>query len=524
MVACGLSAGLAGFVPPAAADVVHVPVDASTIQAGIELAETGDEVVVADGVYTGAGNRNVDFLGRAITVRSANGPANCVVDGGSVVGRHGFVFGTGEGGASRLEGFTIRNFVAIDDGAGVQALGAAPTIVNCVFEACEVLDGNGGALATSGDGILVEGCVFTMNKALRGGALWVEGGGNVVRDCEFESNTALIRGGAASGSGTFVDCRFTGNEVVAEPYVSFFGAGGAVAGTGGLLVLDGCTFEHNSVSALDAALGGAVSSISAIGVEATRCVFRDNAATATEAGFREGLGGAIYSFNAGIRVHGCVFVANRVDGDPRCGPAICHDGDDFEAVNCTVAFNYAEPADDAASVGVDTFAGAVEVVNCVMHGILACGLEIALGQGAADVRYSSIDCVTPGTGNIFGDPMLTDDGHLAPGSPCIDSGSNAAVPPGLTIDIDGDARRQDDPGTPDTGEGAAPIVDMGADEFAAAVCPGDVDGNGDIGFGDVLAVLAAWGPCEACPEDVDGDGDAGFGDVLAILAGWGPCG
>ena len=54
-------------------------------------------------------------------------------------------------------------------------------------------------------------------------------------------------------------------------------------------------------------------------------------------------------------------------------------------------------------------------------------------------------------------------------------------------------------------------------------CPGDVDGSGDVGFPDLLAVLAAWGPCEDCPEDLDGSGDVGFGDLLIVLAAWGPC-
>ena len=52
----------------------------------------------------------------------------------------------------------------------------------------------------------------------------------------------------------------------------------------------------------------------------------------------------------------------------------------------------------------------------------------------------------------------------------------------------------------------------------------DVDGDGLVGFGDVLAVLAAWGTCPAppmaCPADVDGDAAVGFGDILAVLAAW----
>lgn len=48
--------------------------------------------------------------------------------------------------------------------------------------------------------------------------------------------------------------------------------------------------------------------------------------------------------------------------------------------------------------------------------------------------------------------------------------------------------------------------------------PGDVNGDGQVDFSDLLAVLAAWGPCDACPEDVDGSGAVDFADLLAVLA------
>ncbi len=37
-------------------------------------------MLVADGIYTGEGNRDIDFLGKAITVRSENGPESCIID------------------------------------------------------------------------------------------------------------------------------------------------------------------------------------------------------------------------------------------------------------------------------------------------------------------------------------------------------------------------------------------------------------------------------------------------------------
>ncbi len=59
------------------------------------------------------------------------------------------------------------------------------------------------------------------------------------------------------------------------------------------------------------------------------------------------------------------------------------------------------------------------------------------------------------------------------------------------------------------------------------LCPEDVDFDWEIGFADLLAVLAAWSPDEECiprrREDIDGDCKVGFSDLLRVLAAWGPC-
>ena len=54
------------------------PFDA--IQEGINGATTGSSVLVADGLYSGEGNRDLSFLGKKIDVRSVNGPENCTID------------------------------------------------------------------------------------------------------------------------------------------------------------------------------------------------------------------------------------------------------------------------------------------------------------------------------------------------------------------------------------------------------------------------------------------------------------
>lgn len=59
--------------------------------------------------------------------------------------------------------------------------------------------------------------------------------------------------------------------------------------------------------------------------------------------------------------------------------------------------------------------------------------------------------------------------------------------------------------------------------FDPCPCPEDLNGDGVVSFPDVLALLAAWGPCTGCPEDLDGDLTVGFGDLILILTAWGPC-
>ena len=54
-------------------------------------------------------------------------------------------------------------------------------------------------------------------------------------------------------------------------------------------------------------------------------------------------------------------------------------------------------------------------------------------------------------------------------------------------------------------------------------CPGDIDGSGEIGVNDLLALISAWGPCGGCDADIDGNGSVGVNDLLALISAWGPC-
>jgi murein tripeptide amidase MpaA len=64
-----------------------------------------------------------------------------------------------------------------------------------------------------------------------------------------------------------------------------------------------------------------------------------------------------------------------------------------------------------------------------------------------------------------------------------------------------------------------------AEWSAEGVIIGDLNGDGSVGIGDLLMLLAEWGPCPdppaECPADLDGDGNVGINDLLILLANWG---
>ena len=91
----------------ASAETYPVPDNYGTIQEALGACQNGDTVIVRDGIWSGTDNRNLDFSGIALTLRSENGPADCIIDcKGS--GR-GFYFHNGETSDSIVDGFTIIN-------------------------------------------------------------------------------------------------------------------------------------------------------------------------------------------------------------------------------------------------------------------------------------------------------------------------------------------------------------------------------------------------------------------------------
>ncbi|MEN6423899.1 MAG: right-handed parallel beta-helix repeat-containing protein [Phycisphaerales bacterium] len=101
-----------------------------TIQAGIDLANNGDTILVAAGSYPGPGNQDIDFFGRSIILRSSSGKDRTVIDcQGS--GR-AFHFHSGEMASTAVIGFTIQNGRA-DGGGAVRIERSSPRLEACGF-------------------------------------------------------------------------------------------------------------------------------------------------------------------------------------------------------------------------------------------------------------------------------------------------------------------------------------------------------------------------------------------------------
>jgi hypothetical protein len=176
---------------PVWATILNVPsISYPTIQSAIDVAINGDKIVVADGIYTGTDNRDIDFLGKAITVCSENGPVNCVIDcQGSIGDEHrGFYFHSGETSSAVLDGFTIKNGYKYP-GAGIYCSDSDPIIKNCEItgNTAEWLNGVGGGCYFSNSFAEIINCQITFNSAIGtipyngwGGGIGIETNSNIV--------------------------------------------------------------------------------------------------------------------------------------------------------------------------------------------------------------------------------------------------------------------------------------------------------------------------------------------------------
>lgn len=285
----------------------------ATIQDAIDDVVDTDIIELASGTFDGTGNRDVDFSGKAVTIRSQSGdPTDVTIDcGGSEFDSHrAFWFHTGEGSSSVLQNITIVNgYVTDGNGGAILIEGASPTIDGCVLGSNIVAGANalGGALYCSGGTwISITGCRFIGNTAGdeftdgRGGAIALFGvdAGDVI-DCFIgPGNYAGTRGGGvyvAGGNIHFAGCTITNN---AAP------TGGGIYYLSGTLGMDGCSVFWNDAMTMPA-LGGGLAVFGDANI--TGSTFMGNFAAVAG-------GGMYFSDSAGADVSRCIVAYSLMGG------------------------------------------------------------------------------------------------------------------------------------------------------------------------------------------------------------------
>ncbi len=285
---------------PCRAEIIIVdddgPADFNNIQAAIDDSNDGDTIYVQTGVYTGPGNRDIDFLGKPITVRSTDPNDPNVVaatiidcDANASEPNRAFIFQSGEAGNSVLAGFTITNGYK-NYGGAIYCIGICrPTITCCVITGNTATDAGGGIYCGTGSSPIITNCVITGNRAsVRGGGISYGGSAlNInISDCTFIGNSASTDAGAIRGSAAITNCTFMWNTA---------DNGGALADC--TVPIRNCIFIANSASGVGGALHNCTTEIS-------NCVLSCNWAA--------GNGGAINDVYSDVK--NCTFTSNSAGG------------------------------------------------------------------------------------------------------------------------------------------------------------------------------------------------------------------
>lgn len=223
----------------------------ATIQAALDAATDYDIIDVADGTYTGTGNRNIEFPVVPVLLRSTNGASACVVDCESS-GR-GFLFDDGQGPNSILSGFTVRNG-STNAGAGIRCEEASPTIQHSTLVG-NTASYDGGGIDLIESSAVIEHCLIISNTATEhggGGLSFWASTDPVIRNCIIVSNSAVYGGGiyaygivqlttdtfSSASSPLFRNCLIQENSAATN-------GGGILATPGAEVLLESCTVVDN---------------------------------------------------------------------------------------------------------------------------------------------------------------------------------------------------------------------------------------------------------------------------------------
>ena len=463
---CAMYAFIIITIPIVAmADTIVVPDDYGKIQEAIDAAENGDTVLVAPGTYI----ENINFLGKAITVKSSDGSEVTIIDGsspsnpdiGSVVR-----FVNNEQPDSVLDGFTLRNGAGSTTsgpypwsvGGGIWCNASSPTIKNNTITGNDI--GRHPSAAAAGGGIycqqgsptiisnnITENTV-THDLWLGGGGIWCEYSPATIESNHFSDNVCYC-GDTGQGGGGGIGCKGAPPMI---RYNDFFNnaADGKEAYGGGILVYYSSPYiMNNTFSGNSAKAGGGI----AVGFEPSSPIILNNFFYGNYGSFSGG--GLNCCSGATPLMVNNTFVGNSA-GVQGGGVTARYDAT-FTIINSIIWNNDAPTAPQ-----ISLYWPTVPSTCCISHSDVEGGLGVIHIEPGYTLNWAA--------GMIDSEPLFLDpfddDYHLTYASPCIDAGDNYA--PSLpATDFEGDPRI-----FPGNGKGyligappQPPIVDMGADEY-----------------------------------------------------------
>ena len=422
------------------ADIINVPGDFPTIQEAIDAAMDGDEVEVHPGIYF----ETINFLGKAITVRSSDGPEVTIIDAqqtGTVA-----TCNNGEGPDTVLDGFTITG----GEPSGMRNVGSSPAVTNCTFSDNMAFgsDGDGGGFFNVQSNPMVTNCTFSGNSADdRGGGMYNLVSSPTVTNCTFSDNTADYGGGMFNdfvSNSTVTNCTFSDNTAEFR--------GGGMYNFVSSPTVTNCTFSGNS------AAGGAGMSNENSNSTVTNCTFAGNAADT---------GGGMHNLSSSLTVINCVIWGNSPDQ------------------------LFDEPFSTTAVLRSDIQGGWRGTGNIDADPLFVdpVGGDYHISGGSPCIDAADNSAVPKGiTTDLDGNPRFVDDpdtndtGNGEP--PIVDMGAYEFQPAFCPWDLDDN--------------GSVGILDLLALLAAWGSDPGgppDFDGDGTVGILDLLTLLANWGPC-----------------------------
>ena len=188
--------------------------DFASIQAAIEYASDGDEILVAPGTYTGEGDSVLDTLGKAIHIKGSldsQGNHETIVDGQGA--RRVVQCNSSETVETVFENLLITGGTATY-GGGLYNFASSPTLENCTFKN-NFAEERGAGLYNYFSSPNLANCIFTKNSATEGGGIHNFQSNPALNLCTFTANSAFAGGGMYNydtSSPVLDNCTFIGNS------------------------------------------------------------------------------------------------------------------------------------------------------------------------------------------------------------------------------------------------------------------------------------------------------------------------